>query len=1047
MFAVFMVMLATFLLEGEAGNFNDDLTLNPVSTPEFTFGENRVSRSNAFRHQGVISCDKLETLGLFMESTLGCSTLHLELWDVVRSAEDAEQDSGITTSQSYSLGGSELLRVWATGETPGMFFGILPAVAKSPEFPSASAFGFQFRSVNETEENVTEKGWEWQWASGVHVDIRGISLHRPYQRVILQLNEEQVSTGSLNVSIAVYSNCDSTEGNTTYVVDARCAATGDLPCPQNCSTLYGRQLGDCIDGVCQCRDGYGGISCSAEVTTLSAGGNGTVPVEITIPVGTAKYFEFQDPGHPLLLELARVAGPSLPLVMIQDGEGYEPGGLPTPFEIVSGTSSRTESFVRMTLPSEAIVPDSSKQRRYIGLVNRPLEASISSTSEDGRQVLLEPGTQDITVAIRLVGGENEGGSDVGLADGRGAPVAAPEAGGPPAPMDMNMDCAELCNTTYGVCDEEGHCHCQQGIGGTFCDALFRELLIGHQVQETLRPRQWGYFAFELRGRSTFGQLYGTGLRIQKTGGQPVLVLNYLMPDTSTPRVNAGPNDPEPPGIKLGPDDWPTLANADFEFFDTTEWQNSTPYVLRLTTLPNGRYLLGITNLSNQPDDNCALVLLLTDGNTGKASLGLYLLTTVLVVSLVVTIISAGLGVRLVRLNQFRRRRRVARALSMMSFTRQLGILAEGSQAANREDSGVPESTLRTLPLWVFGPEELQKRGQVAADPVCVVCLVEYKEGDQLRELPACSHSFHVACVDTWLATHSTCPTCRVPLLPAEPSWRGTSSNSTDSAEEGVVAVTSSYSDANHSARQPRMALEVSRPWNEAGALSMRFWNFGWGTPHMGMAQAQGGDDSPDTTSGLPSAGSSSGGSGPRTAHFHWLALTSDAVVMARTAVLMITGMAPMPGSARAQEAVRERDGSTPRALDSSGSAVLPGGVAAVDEEVNRAPAGEGDVQAVGMRGATCDDVSPVAGVNGSSSDAVMESGDAVMEGGGVVKEAAVLKSACAMVTDGEDDTLVRKGQWPGTGSAATVVIVVDHPAEDGEQSERPASSGNKLASP
>jgi E3 ubiquitin-protein ligase ATL6/9/15/31/42/55 len=30
----------------------------------------------------------------------------------------------------------------------------------------------------------------------------------------------------------------------------------------------------------------------------------------------------------------------------------------------------------------------------------------------------------------------------------------------------------------------------------------------------------------------------------------------------------------------------------------------------------------------------------------------------------------------------------------------------------------------------------------------------------MRILNYCTHSFHNTCIDTWFATHVTCPTCR-----------------------------------------------------------------------------------------------------------------------------------------------------------------------------------------------------------------------------------------------------------------------------------------------
>ncbi|KAG2494677.1 hypothetical protein HYH03_007193 [Edaphochlamys debaryana] len=58
---------------------------------------------------------------------------------------------------------------------------------------------------------------------------------------------------------------------------------------------------------------------------------------------------------------------------------------------------------------------------------------------------------------------------------------------------------------------------------------------------------------------------------------------------------------------------------------------------------------------------------------------------------------------------------------------------------------------------------------VAADadddePQCTVCLCEYEEGERITQLP-CKHDFHSTCINKWLQTHSTCPICRVSLLP------------------------------------------------------------------------------------------------------------------------------------------------------------------------------------------------------------------------------------------------------------------------------------------
>ncbi|KAI4355350.1 hypothetical protein L6164_004131 [Bauhinia variegata] len=43
---------------------------------------------------------------------------------------------------------------------------------------------------------------------------------------------------------------------------------------------------------------------------------------------------------------------------------------------------------------------------------------------------------------------------------------------------------------------------------------------------------------------------------------------------------------------------------------------------------------------------------------------------------------------------------------------------------------------------------------------CAVCLSQICDGEEIKTLAVCKHSFHVDCVDAWLKNHSTCPLCR-----------------------------------------------------------------------------------------------------------------------------------------------------------------------------------------------------------------------------------------------------------------------------------------------
>jgi hypothetical protein len=49
---------------------------------------------------------------------------------------------------------------------------------------------------------------------------------------------------------------------------------------------------------------------------------------------------------------------------------------------------------------------------------------------------------------------------------------------------------------------------------------------------------------------------------------------------------------------------------------------------------------------------------------------------------------------------------------------------------------------------------------------CAVCLEDFEEGEELRTMPECLHSFHVPCIDMWLNSHTSCPICRASAAPS-----------------------------------------------------------------------------------------------------------------------------------------------------------------------------------------------------------------------------------------------------------------------------------------
>lgn len=83
----------------------------------------------------------------------------------------------------------------------------------------------------------------------------------------------------------------------------------------------------------------------------------------------------------------------------------------------------------------------------------------------------------------------------------------------------------------------------------------------------------------------------------------------------------------------------------------------------------------------------------------------------------------------------------------------------GGAPAPPPKKGVKKKVLRALPKLSFHSGFTDPK---FAD--CAICLAEFADGDEIRVLPQCGHGFHVACVDVWLASHSSCPSCRQVLL-------------------------------------------------------------------------------------------------------------------------------------------------------------------------------------------------------------------------------------------------------------------------------------------
>lgn len=78
------------------------------------------------------------------------------------------------------------------------------------------------------------------------------------------------------------------------------------------------------------------------------------------------------------------------------------------------------------------------------------------------------------------------------------------------------------------------------------------------------------------------------------------------------------------------------------------------------------------------------------------------------------------------------------------------------------EKGLEKSEIEALPVVAYGSTSTVH--MVGTDRECVVCLSEFVRDEQVRLLPVCKHGFHLACIDTWLLTHTSCPVCRHSVL-------------------------------------------------------------------------------------------------------------------------------------------------------------------------------------------------------------------------------------------------------------------------------------------
>lgn len=90
----------------------------------------------------------------------------------------------------------------------------------------------------------------------------------------------------------------------------------------------------------------------------------------------------------------------------------------------------------------------------------------------------------------------------------------------------------------------------------------------------------------------------------------------------------------------------------------------------------------------------------------------------------------------------------ADSISRWGVMSEIPSYAEGPWDQN---SGMTAKDIRQLPTEVWSS---------GAGAECSICLGDICDGDSVRPLPGCGHTFHKSCIDLWMLRRADCPLCK-----------------------------------------------------------------------------------------------------------------------------------------------------------------------------------------------------------------------------------------------------------------------------------------------
>lgn len=88
---------------------------------------------------------------------------------------------------------------------------------------------------------------------------------------------------------------------------------------------------------------------------------------------------------------------------------------------------------------------------------------------------------------------------------------------------------------------------------------------------------------------------------------------------------------------------------------------------------------------------------------------------------------------------------------------QIGRLAGFRDLEGPTATGMTPAEIHALPLISATASDVERDSESCE---CSICINIFEEGEKLRCLPGCGHTFHRTCIDLWLLRSTDCPLCK-----------------------------------------------------------------------------------------------------------------------------------------------------------------------------------------------------------------------------------------------------------------------------------------------